>query len=178
MAATPLQAAFAAVDHALAAAEALEPNRFRAQLRAAGTLVDQYLAICRLGYAAGSKELRDTSDPRVHESCDRLQSAIDAVDALVLGRLQPQDPAEAAAWRTACLAVPGGRHFQYDDGRLVVLLLDAEFGPDALLRVRRLWSPVSSSDGTATDLAIRLSQPGPVRARLDGLRAETRYPSW
>ena len=176
MAATPLQSALAAVDRALAAVEAFEPNRFRGQIRAADTLAGQYLAICRLSYAAGGKELRDTSDRAVHEACDRLQAAIDAVDRIVLGQLPPRDAAEAAAWLAACLAVPGGRFFQHDDGRLVILLLDAEFDAGGLLRIRRVFSPVSNSDGTPTDLRIAIGQAGQLRARLEGLRGETRHP--
>ncbi|HEY4273924.1 MAG TPA: hypothetical protein VGM68_00440 [Rhizomicrobium sp.] len=173
---TPLQILLGGLDRALKTVEGLqEASRFRRALVAAPTIAEQYLAICRLGYAADSKELRDTADPQIHAALDRLSNTVRAIDRIVLFRLAAVDAAQQKVWQALCEAADASM-LLHDNGVIHCLLLGADIADDTF-RVRRVWNSLSNSDGKDVDLILPLhrSQIGALRPRLALVRGEAPY---
>ena len=160
-----LRAAIGILDRALAEVEALEPNRFRDEISRQSTLAGQYLAICRLGQAANTRDLRDTSDDRIHDALDRLVQAIRAIHDLVRLRLEPSDAAQQETWRALCDAQREGRFLMSRDGSLEVFLLGATLSSGGTLHVTRVWSEVGGCEGAPVDLALPLDTAQCARLR-------------
>ncbi len=149
-----------------------QPNPFLAQLGAAETLDAWYDVVCRLGYAANSKYLRDTGEERVHLLCEEIRVLICVVDEAFRLRVLPASLPQKQSWESAASRDPSARYAFRDDGSLEISLLDASLD-GATLHVKRLWNHVCNTEGSWVDFKIKLddTQASAIRRKLSTLRA-------
>ncbi|QBE62679.1 hypothetical protein [Pseudoduganella lutea] len=152
----------------------VSPNRFHAMVKKAGTAAEWYDAVLALRYAAGSKELRDTDDERVHELCEAIRRHVARIDAYFQMKLVPASPRQQREWEDALTPDLHARHVFRKDGSLEVSLLDSDL-QGATLHVRRVWNHVCNFTGSWTEFTIELDKAQAAewqarRARLQAMQ--------
>lgn len=155
----------------LTALHEISPNRFFNRLRQAASLDEFYGAALELGYAANSKELRDTYDEQVHSLSEDIRREVGKLDAVFRIKLLPGSPSQKQSWENSASRDPSARYAFRSDGSLEISLLDAELR-DAILHVKRVWSHVGNFDGSWTNFKIKLDadQVAELRTRLAEVR--------
>ncbi len=134
---------------------AVEPNRFLAQFRAAKTTDELYDAALALGYAAGSKEIRDTCDAQVHILAGQILLELEKLDALFRVNLYPSSAGQKLSWEVAVARDSAATYAFRKDGSIQISLLDSTLS-GSTLHVKRIWTHVCSFDGSRTNFSIKL----------------------
>ncbi|RFP23002.1 hypothetical protein D0T25_07655 [Duganella sp. BJB488] len=155
----------------LTALHEISPNRFFNMLRDAANVDEFYNAALALGYAANSKELRDTYEEQVHSLSEDIRREVEELNSFFRIKLFPSSPSQKQSWENFVSRDLGGRYAFRDDGSLEISLLDAKLS-DSVLHVKRVWSHVSSFGGSLTDFKIKLdaNQVTELRTRLAEVR--------
>lgn len=135
----------------------VSPNRFHAMVKKARTSAEWYDAVLALRYAAGSKELRDTGDGRVHELCEDIRRRAADIDAVFQMKLFPGSPSQQRDWEHALALDDHATYAFRKDGSLEISLLDSDL-QGAALHVRRVWNHVCNFTGSWTDFTIELDE--------------------
>jgi len=155
----------------LTALHEISPNRFFNMLKDAANVDEFYNAALALGYAANSKELRDTYEEQVHSLAEAIRREIATLDAFFRIKLLPRSPSQKQSWESSSSRDTSARYAFRSDGSLETSLLDAELR-DSILHVKRVWSHVGNFDGSWTDFKIKLDadQVTELRTRLAEVR--------
>jgi hypothetical protein len=149
------------------ALDEISPNRFLNKIVGAKTACEVHDTVLALQYAANSKELRDTGDKQVHILCEEIRRQAQRLNNFFVMKLFPSSLQQKQSWEHFVLQAVGGKYAFSADGSLEISLLDAELRKSAL-RVKRIWGPVSSYDGSTIDFEIKLdaNQISNFKARL------------
>jgi hypothetical protein len=160
---SPIQIAetFARLMKLLHALHEISPNPYLHRFHAAKTASELYDAALSLAYAANSKELRDTSDERVHVLSNAILLQIAELNASFRTKLTPNSPQQKQSWEKTVSLDPTGKYAFRSDGSVEISLMDSEI-LESILHVKRVWSHVSNFGGSWTDFRIRLDE-GQVR---------------
>ena len=169
---TQIAETLASLGELVHALDWLEPTHFRQQFERAATARDMHEVILALGYAANSKELRDTGDERVHKLLSDILSLISTLRAFFIINLWPASTGQLQSWTHALSSAPGGKYAFRDDGSIRIGLLDASL-QGSILSVRRIWTHVSNFSGSLTEVELKLEaeQAAEFKARLASLRS-------
>lgn len=135
--------------------DAIEPNRFPMLIRNSKSASEVYAAILALGYAANSKELRDTGDDRVHSLCHAIWELVRDLDDVLRMQLLPASRSQAQTWEHTVIRKNELPYAFKENGALEVGMLDAELH-GAMLRVKRIWGRYTNVGGSATDFVLKL----------------------
>ncbi len=139
----------------LEALHRLEPNRFLAMVRKAGTPAEWYDAVLALRYAANSRELRDTGDDRVHQLCEDILRQVRHIDDIFRMTLVPASARQRRDWDLSVARDPLAKYAFRDGGTLEISLLDSSLA-GSTLHVQRVWDHVCNFGGSWTGFYITL----------------------
>ena len=159
----------------LEALHEISPNGFLFNFKRAKTISELFDLVLELGYAANSKELRDTGDEQVHTLLNDITRQLARLEELFIIKIFPSSCQQKHNWEKSALQKESGRFSFRDDGSLELSLIDSSLH-DATLHVKRVWSHVSSFGGSWTDFKIKLdpTQLKEYRAKHAELRLITR----